>query len=490
MTILDRPKNWLSINDKFKYIAVLFLLLLSGFLAVSLIGYTVAQRSISAEISDNTLPLISDNIYSEIQHDLLTPILTAAMMAQDTFLRDWVMAGEQDPEAMIRFLKETQEQNGTITAFFVSETSRKYYHPSGILKTISNDDPQDSWYFRVRQMKDDYEINVDWDTADLNSLTVFINYRIVDYDGNYIGTAGVGLAMTRVMELMDSYQKRYGQQVMFVDEVGAVTLHATGYEGAKNIREIVGNDVRAARILADSNVSLTFERNGKKIYLNSRMVPEFGWYLLVEQTGSEADVLITRSFILSLSLSLALTLIVLLLASVILGRYQKYLEVMATTDKLTGAVNRHAFEMVFSQALKLVKRRAQQISVVMIDVDHFKAVNDVHGHQAGDLVLIELVNAVQDRVRETDTFCRWGGEEFLLLLPDCDLQQASNMAEAIRTTVLARSIVFADKEINITVSCGVAEAMEGETEESLIQRTDAALYQAKSLGRNRVEIAT
>lgn len=477
-------------GERFKYVAVLFCLLAGGFLAVSLIGYSVAQRSVSQEIADSSLPLTSDNIYSEIQRDLLTPILTSSMMARDTFLRDWVVNGERNPDAMVRFLKEIQDRHNTVTAFFVSEASRKYYHSSGVLKTVSEEDPHDKWYFRVRDMADEYEINVDWDTANLNSLTIFINYRIMDYDGNFIGTTGVGLAMKHVMELMETYQERYGRRVLFVDSTGTVTLHGTGYEGGKTLRDIVGDEARAATILGGNVTTMTFEREGDQVFFNSRMVPEFGWYILVEQTGLGSGGPITRTLLLNLALSFAVTLVVLLLASFILGRYQKRLEVMATTDKLTGALNRQAFEMIFDQVLKSTRRRDKPVSMVLLDVDHFKAVNDGYGHQAGDRVLADLVTTVQERIRETDVLCRWGGEEFLLLLPDCDIADAEKMAEKIRSNVEDSLTSYSGRSIRVTVSCGVAQSGEGETEEALVQRADQALYRAKKEGRNRVVTAT
>lgn len=156
-------------NRKLRFVAILTILLGAGFITTCFISYYVAHDSISSQIAETTLPLTSDNIYSEIQRDLLRPIFISSLMAQDTFVRDWTLAGEQDERAIIRYLKEIQKRYGTVTSFFVSDKTRKYYHSTGVLKKVSESDPQDAWYFRVQKMHDDYEVNVDTDTADRNS---------------------------------------------------------------------------------------------------------------------------------------------------------------------------------------------------------------------------------------------------------------------------------------------------------------------------------
>lgn len=110
-------------TNKLRFVATLSALLITGFLITSLVSYYVANKSLSDEINQNTLPLTSDNIYSEIQRDLLRPIFISSLMANDTFVRDWTLAGEEDPDKIIRYLKEIQKRYSTITAF-LSPTER------------------------------------------------------------------------------------------------------------------------------------------------------------------------------------------------------------------------------------------------------------------------------------------------------------------------------------------------------------------------------
>ena len=477
-------------NSKMRFVGILTILLLSGFVTTCLISYYVAHDSLSEQIAETTLPLTSDNIYSEIQRDLLRPVFISSLMAQDTFLRDWTMAGEKDDTAIIRYLKEIQLQYGTVTCFFVSEKTRRYYHPSGTLKTVSETDPQDAWYFRVQKMREAYEVNVDTDTADKNSMVIFINYRVFDYAGRYIGATGVGLAVNAVRDLIDSYQNRYGREIYFIDPEGQVTLHGLSYNGRDNIRKVPGLSKHATQILTSPSNALSYADKGKTIYVNSRLVPQFKWYLLVMQDDDPAESRILNTLMINLTLSFVVTAIVLLLAHLTIGGYQQRLEEMATTDKLTGAANRQGFEMLFNQCLKQAKRQGTQLSAIMLDIDRFKEVNDTYGHAAGDLTLQAVTQTAKRHIRDSDILCRWGGEEFLILLSDCNLEQAHAVAEKIRRNIETdNSVVHKGEQICITASFGVTQLGEAETVADFTRRADEALYKAKDNGRNRTEMA-
>ncbi|WP_245546527.1 hypothetical protein [Ilyobacter polytropus] len=168
---------------KNKYALIINLILVVGFLSVSLTSYFVSLSSLRKEIRENQLPLTSDNIYSEIQRDFLQPVYTSSLMAMDTFLRDWVISGEKDETKIVKYLREIKMKYNTFTSFFVSDRSYKYYHTDGILKKVSRNSSRDEWYFRVQNMKNDYEINVDPDMANNDTMTIFVNYKVYGYNG-------------------------------------------------------------------------------------------------------------------------------------------------------------------------------------------------------------------------------------------------------------------------------------------------------------------
>ena len=176
-----------------------------------------------------------------------------------------------------------------------------------------------------------------------------------------------------------------------------------------------------------------------------------------------------------------------------LVRMQRQFRRMAETDALTGAANRRAFMQYLESQADLARRGSQPLSVIMVDLDHFKHINDTHGHGCGDRVLTGTVKAVQACLRERDMLGRLGGEEFAVVLPGAQGEAAIRAAERIRTAVSSQ--VFKDdrgEPIPVTASLGLAFADESnamETAESLLQMADEALYEAKGAGRNRVMIA-
>ncbi|RFF29543.1 sensor domain-containing diguanylate cyclase [Wenzhouxiangella sediminis] len=470
-----------------RFVIALLALLGSGFLLTSVLSYFVAEHSMDERIAGEILPLTSDNVYSEIERDLLRSILISSLMANDTFVRDWITAGEEDPQAIVRYLREIQREYGTTTAFFVSEDTHNYYHPTGIIKQVAPDDPADGWYFRARRMTDDYEINIDHDTADRSRLSIFVNYRVVDGQGRFLGLTGIGLAVEQVVELIESYERRYSRDIYFVDRDGAVTLASDEDDSHPDLQQRPGLAQFATRILTNPSTSLTYQNEqGETVFLNSRLVPEFGWYLLVEQSKNEAEGQLLRALGVNIILALTITGLILGLVYVTLNRYQRRLEQMATTDKLTGAANRHVFQMLFGQVVGNARRRNEAVALMCIDLDGFKTINDRYGHQAGDGVLRQFADVANSIIRESDTLCRWGGDEFLVLMAGCNASQAAQVAEKIRKVVDERSFTFSGKSVELTISIGVTEVAMEDAMESVVARADQALYQAKEAGRNRV----
>ena len=160
------------------------------------------------------------------------------------------------------------------------------------------------------------------------------------------------------------------------------------------------------------------------------------------------------------------------------------LEALLREDALTGLSNRRAILTQLGGMVSAARRHGHPLSIAIVDVDHFKRVNDTHGHQAGDDVLVATTHAMGAHLRAEDQLGRLGGEEFLILLPDTDADAASHVAEKLRAEVAA-----APADVPVTVSIGLA-TWDGETAEDLLQRADEALYGAKDAGRDRVMAAT
>lgn len=167
---------------------------------------------------------------------------------------------------------------------------------------------------------------------------------------------------------------------------------------------------------------------------------------------------------------------------------EEALRVQATHDSLTGAWNHGAIIEMLERELARAKREGSTLGVVLADLDHFKQVNDHHGHLAGDEVLRAAAQRMTRALRRYDFLGRYGGEEFLILLPRCGLADALGLAERLRRSVAADPVVSAAGEIRFTMSLGVtaSDQEDPSAAEALLHRADEALYQAKRQGRNRV----
>ncbi len=171
-----------------------------------------------------------------------------------------------------------------------------------------------------------------------------------------------------------------------------------------------------------------------------------------------------------------------------LRRQKEYAELLARTDALTGLANRRAFDEAAELEVQRAVRYASPLVLVMTDLDHFKAINDAHGHHVGDKVLQHFAQVLADSVRTIDIVGRWGGEEFVILMPGTELDEAVQAAERMRQAVLQAPPPLDDPMYAYTASFGVAAfSLELPTMVSLLGRADAALYLAKKHGRNRVE---
>ncbi len=164
-------------------------------------------------------------------------------------------------------------------------------------------------------------------------------------------------------------------------------------------------------------------------------------------------------------------------------KLNKQLEKAASIDALTNIYNRFRFDDFFKQLLSEYNRYSKDFSLIMYDIDYFKKVNDIYGHKIGDKILQEFVLITQEHIRDSDIYARWGGEEFVILLPQTRLEEATKVAEKIRVAVKEH---YFEKVGCITVSLGVSMVMQNDSCESIFLRVDKALYEAKENGRNKV----
>lgn len=234
---------------------------------------------------------------------------------------------------------------------------------------------------------------------------------------------------------------------------------------------------------------------GGKVLLSALgvLAAAVGTRLLLALDGSERVLLLAGGLSGFMSLFLACVVVGLVLGTLALvllasERVRRRLEHLARHDALTGLLTRNGFAALAAQALAAARREGAPVGFLVADIDHFKAINDGFGHQAGDAVLATVAQALRAASREIDLASRFGGEEFALLLPGADSLQALQIGERLRQQVAAASLDLGGRSLRTTISVGVTSLPAAEASiERLYREADAALYRAKHLGRNRVE---
>jgi diguanylate cyclase (GGDEF)-like protein len=472
------------------------LILSLAFAAASGLAYWVSSAEVRRSIVERELPLTGEAIYSEIQRDILRPVFVSAQMAQNTWLRDWVEAGEHDVQPLLRYLREVKANNDAVTSFYVSALTHYYYHPSGAQKKVDTRDPADAWFFRAVSMKEDYEINGDPDAMNKLLLTLFINYKMFGKDGKLIGITGVGLSSENLVKLVKDYEQRFSRRISLLDETGRVVLTGDSQvtlpgktRVTPKLSELPGLRDLEQRILnrepSQTRLAYTTEQ-GTTTFVNSRYVPELRWYVLVEQDETQALAPVRRVLGLSALIGIAALLLTIAIVHTVVGRFQRRLELLATTDELSQLANRRSGQRALERALHDAQGNAQPLGLLVLDIDRFKNVNDSFGHAAGDRVIAVVAQRIAHAVRPGDTVARWGGEEFVVVLRGGDEAATQQVAERVRKTVSDEVIDIGDHTLAVTVSIGAAQWRRGESGAGFFARADAALRHAKCDGRNRV----
>ncbi len=463
-----------------RLILIVSVVLVVAFVSVSIFNYNTAKKSINEEIRSSSLPLLRENIYSEIQNDFIPALNIASMMATDSFLRNWAIAGEKDTGAILQYLREIHEAYRYFSTFFVSTVSNNYYHHSGVLKQISPQDAHDIWFYDFIASGKKYELDVDTDEASMNKLTIFINFRVEDYSGNLLGVTGVGIEMEGFSDFLLRQQEKYDRRIYFIDHDGVIQAHSDNSKiESVSILDEPGIQSIANELLSgtDEPLDAAYEKSHHRVLITSRYIPEIDWFLLVEQDERAALAPVRTNLWRTIFIGLGTSVVIILISALTINFFQKRLEHLAITDELTGAANRRELERHFTMGVSRFERYQVPLSFIMADVDHFKAINDSRGHNAGDAVLVEIVRIMQQSIRPDDIIARWGGDEFVIML-ESTTEDATALARRL-------SEALADRHVPCTLSIGIAAYAGGESLEQVIKKADSALYESKLKGRNR-----
>lgn len=474
-------------NSKYKIAIIIGILLVILSISITTINYFVSLNNTQQQLKNQALPLSLDNIYTEIQKHIIEPYLVSSMMANDTFVQDWLINDEKNHEKIENYLSVIKNKYQMFTTYLVSNKSKNYYTQDGFVETISKDNPDNNWYFNFKQKSKNHEINLDFNKNLSNALIMFINYKIFDRDYTFLGSTGVAIKISYINDMLKTFRQKYHFKVFFINKDAHIVLSEKDYFKYNSLDEIDYLNSIKDDLISKESKSFEYQVDGKEHILNTKYIPELDLYLLVEAKTEDFLVHVKDIFYFNLFISFVISFLIIITLVYLIKNYNRKLEHLADHDMLTGLSNRRSFKSKLNRQISIHQRNKESLSLVFIDIDDFKTVNDNFGHEVGDKVLIRISNILKNSVRKSDLVARWGGEEFIVVFINSSLEDSIVSIEKIKGLIQSDYLLTELAGSDITASFGVTQLKEKDSIDSIINRADQAMYRSKRTGKNKIE---
>ena len=462
-----------------------FLLLVTSTILIISFGFStiVSLRSMEVLVRENNRDnsVIYANEVSNAVIDVFSEAIAVSQSLNNTFIRDFLKNDRnlsiQEQSALLRrYLSDIVYKFGYSTAFMADAKTMAYYSEHGYSKTIDINNPDDDWYQPFKDSGKVYELNVDNDQANFNRLTIYINMRIVDNSGEFIGVCGVGVPMKQVMTLLQSLEAQSDISIKLVSPDGVVRVARSGQLVFQRTEE----ELRAMLKKYDYSQMYYYEPKKEDGYTIVKYIPECDWFAVIDYEGGKSSASSTMLFK-NLMTCLIVLLAVLVLVNSILNRFSKHTERFAEEaleDSLTGLKNRRSYALEIEKLNK--QQSLENVSVATMDINGLKLTNDSFGHTAGDDLLRGASSAMKAYFGKNGwKIFRTGGDEFIAItvneVPDKDTIVAD----------FKKQLKEFHHELikELSVSIGIAKACENQitSVEDLIKLADKKMYADKEI---------
>ncbi|WP_028581131.1 sensor domain-containing diguanylate cyclase [Desulfogranum japonicum] len=468
-------------------ISVIGALLALGYLLTSLVIYYNGSRSYHRQLREEVLPLSADLVNTTIQKATQTLIHVSEKFSEDIVLRE-LLSKDDPPKEINNYIRQIQQAYDKSTITVVAKKSQRYYSGNKTIKAVSSGISENHWFHKALSLDRPYEIQLIPNSDIHLPPRISIIRKLFDRNQVSIGALRFEVPLSTLENCIATDSGKNTVDVYLVDMEGEILFSNSNNQSTLS-SPIQGIQPLYAMAYTDKNnhADIRHKHTINKIQARAVYMEKLDAYVLVRQRETDVAHMLLPALFQNLLIFLTFGGCIAAFCALSLKQYQTRLDSMATTDKLTLLTNRHAFEPLFEHAIREADRNQSPLTIALFDVDQFKELNDIHGHLAGDAVLISIAESISRAVRRTDCLCRWAGEEFLLLLNDCSLQSGMMLVEKIRKEVEETTIFFENDPIHVQVSIGIVEKQKSEDMEWLLQRIEQAVYQAKNNGRNRVE---
>lgn len=466
------------------YITLLFFLTIFAVVAISYFTFKEVIDKYNKNQHQAVIPL-----FSIINSEIIRPLDTAYFMAHDSFIHDYIEQENIDQAVLFNYLKNLSQSYNMLT--FIALEKHGYSIDSNNKKQFLNNE-ESEWYQRLK-VKNASQFA---DIGNAEDPHLYFDIKIFNEQQKFLGFIGVGIDLNHFSTVFNEYHQRFGFELILVDQDNNITLASNHFmkteshhraDELKNINLLPWHK-KLVKKLEMSNIKQTVTSIEDDDRIVSQLpLKELNWNIYLISPPAIQQNEYWQLFATRLSIFIISMLGLYYIFYSIINYFKHNLVKNAETDYLTQLPNRSFIHWNFEQLAKTY----ENICVVIADIDNFKRVNDTYGHVVGDEVLKAIAEQLKANLRQHDMSCRWGGEEFVLLLPNTSQKLAMEIIERIRERIAATAFhVSGTNEVfNATVSFGVFQTSSTSlTFEQMIDNADQALYNAKNNGRNRVEL--
>ena len=384
-------------------------------MSASLITCLYSLDNVSKEYSQKDSTTISELVSNKIETKILEPLMVSKTMSQDNSLINKLhnSSVNNDPNSITddlsSYLNKLADGFGYSQAYIICDATKTYYVSTGIAKTVSTGDENDAWYFDFINSQKDYELNVDYDEFYEYKVSLFVNKRIYDINGNPLGVVGVGVNINEFINEFKKYEDEYGIELSLVDRNGLIQV-------CSNEMKIEKDRIDSSYFTSVSSDEFYYEKLNNEARL-TKYIDTFDWYIIVKDLNVNKINTISITFPSMIIFAGGLLLFGAILAFFNAREHKTYNQLLerkheSLTDEMTGLFNRRAYEADIAS----IEEEKDMYSIVMIDVNGLKNTNDSLGHKAGDELIIALSNIIL-AVFNLSKCYRIGGDEFIVITP-------------------------------------------------------------------------
>lgn len=469
-----------------RFISILFI---TTILVIAATSYFTFEKTIRNHIQhqqEATIPL-----FSLITSEVIRPLSVSSFIANDSFLIAMAESSAPIDKRQVETYLERLSSTFNMLAFIAFEKHGFMIDSNNKSALLTSETAE--WYHRLKAQPAQQFVDI----GNAQNPHVFFDIKLRSASNEFLGFAGIGIDLDHFATKFKTYYDQFGIELFFVDANGKIILTSTQLiktdtHRRKNVVNI--NTLpwykdyyqRSQRNSLHSNIKVeNINEKYNSVVVSNIPIPELNWHVYIVSPPANEQREFKEQLASKLLLILFVALIFYFIFDFLLTYFKSTVVKDSEIDYLTKLPNRSYVNWRFEQ----LNESHKNVSVVIADIDHFKSINDQYGHLVGDDVLIAISKIMQKNVREIDLIGRWGGEEFIMILPDTDIHTAHAVIERLRISIEKTAFNTRNhgRTFNVTMSFGIAfDEVENLSLETILSQADHALYQAKNSGRNQV----